>query len=88
MTKKLTGFLHPADAIVPCKACGAVEGEPCRSSPKDVLKPGFVHFGRRLQRLLLSAKGRADEREKFEAKAVSMLREHLAKNPVPKRGKS
>jgi hypothetical protein len=24
----LAGFFHPADAIVPCKRCGAVEGVP------------------------------------------------------------
>jgi hypothetical protein len=76
----LSGFLHPADAIVPCKRCGAVEGEPCRSLPKDKdkLKPGFVHFGRRMRRLLLTAAARGDERERFERDAVKMLRQYLA----------
>jgi hypothetical protein len=77
----LSGFLHPADAIVPCKTCGVVEGEPCKPLPKDKdqLKPGFVHFGRRVQRLLLTANARgAGQREQFEEKAVKMLREHLA----------
>jgi len=79
-TDPLSGFLHPADAIVPCKTCGVVEGEPCKPLPKDKdqLKPGFVHFGRRVQRLLLTAKARGNEREQFEEKAVKMLREHLA----------
>ena len=71
----LAGFLYPADAIIPCKACGAVEGEPC----KGKLKPGFVHMGRRLKRLLLTVKARSNsERERFEAEAVKMLRTYLA----------
>ena len=79
----LAGFLHPADAIVPCKTCGAVEGVPCRSvaKDKDRLKPGFVHFSRRLRRVMLSAGGalrQREKREKFEAEAVKMLREYLA----------
>ena len=44
----LAGFFHPADAIVPCKRCGAVEGVPCRplsDTEKGTLKPGFVHLG-------------------------------------------
>lgn len=75
----LAGFLYSADAIVPCKACGAVDGEPC----KGKLKPGFVHIGRRLRRLLLTAKARSNsERERFEAEAVKMLRGHLAARRV------
>ena len=76
----LAGFLSPADAIVPCKQCGVAEGVPCRPLPKDKdkLKSGFVHFGRRIQRLLLTAAARGDERERFETEAVRMLREHLA----------
>ena len=75
----LAGFLYPADAIIPCKACGAVDGEPC----KGKLKPGFVHIGRRLRRLLLTAKARSNsERERFEAEAVKMLRGHLAARRV------
>jgi hypothetical protein len=76
----LAGFLHPADAIVPCKTCGAAEGVPCKSIAKDKerLKPGFVHFGRRLQRFLLTGAARSDERERFEEAAVKMLRQYLA----------
>jgi hypothetical protein len=76
----LAGFLHPADAIVPCKICGAVEGVPCRSvaKDKDRLEPGFVHFSRQLRRVMLSAGGALRQREKFEAEAVKMLREYLA----------
>lgn len=76
----LAGFLHPADAIVPCKACGAAEGVPCKSIAKDRerLKPGFVHFGRRLRRFLLTGAARGDQRKRFEDEAVKMLRKWLA----------
>jgi hypothetical protein len=77
----LAGFLHPADAIVPCSACGAAEGVPCRSvaKDKDRLKPGFVHFGRRLRRFLLTGGARsAEQRKRFEAEAIKMLRRWLA----------
>ena len=77
----LAGFLQPADAIVLCKTCGAAEGEPCRpvlEKEKETLKPGFVHFGRRVSRFLLTAKARGGERERFEAEAVKMLRTYLA----------
>jgi hypothetical protein len=75
----LAGFLHPADAIVPCRSCGATEGIPCKSiaKDKDRLKPGFVHFSRRLQRFLFTAAAPA-KRKQFEAAAVKMLRAWLA----------
>lgn len=78
----LAGFLDPADAIVPCKGCGASEGQPCRFTkqrPHDLdfyPQPGAVHFGRRLRRLLLTA-ARPHLREEFEKKAVEMLRDFL-----------
>jgi hypothetical protein len=37
----MKGFLVAADAIVPCKACGAAEGVPCKG-----LKRNYVHIGR------------------------------------------
>ena len=76
----LAGFRHPADAIVPCSACGATEGVPCKSiaKDKDRLKPGFVHFGRRLRRFLLTGAARGDQRKRFEDEAVKMLRKWLA----------
>jgi hypothetical protein len=75
----LSGFLYPADAIVPCKVCGVAEGIPCRTIRKDKvkLKPGFVHFGRRVSRLLLTAKA-PHERDRLEDEAVKLLREYLA----------
>lgn len=76
----MKGFVDPADAIVPCKRCGAVEGEPCRTlaTAKKVekLKKGFVHISRRIARLLLTAR-RPDLREGFERDAVKLLKEHL-----------
>ncbi len=77
----LAGFLHPADAIVPCSVCGATEGIPCRSvaKDKDRLKPGFVHFGRRVRRFLLTGGARSvEQRKQFEDEAVKMLCEYLA----------
>jgi hypothetical protein len=71
--KGIPGFLVAADAIVPCKACGAEEGEPCKG---DELEAGFVHFGRRLRRLLLTARA-PEKRDAFEAQAVEMLREYM-----------
>lgn len=87
----LAGFLDPADAIVPC-ACGAKEGEPCIFDPGAILtrargrgrvtegpmlvRPGTVHFSRRMKRLLLTA-AKPHLREEFEAKAVAMLRDYL-----------
>jgi hypothetical protein len=65
------GFLIAADAIVPCKACGVPDGVPCTG-----LKDGQVHFGRRLSRLLLTARA-PEKRDEFEAKAVAMLRKHM-----------
>jgi hypothetical protein len=70
----IPGFLTAADAIVACKACGAEEGQPC--TPGDELKPGFVHFARRIKRLLLTAK-RPDKRGAFEAEAVKLLQDHM-----------
>jgi len=69
----LAGFVDPADAIVACRGCGAAEGVPCRGKG---LKPGFVHFGRRVRRLLLTAKA-PERRARLEAKALRMLRAHL-----------
>ena len=75
---EIPGFLIAADAIVPC-ACGAVEGEPCVTTAKDKkpLKPGHVHIGRRVRRLLLTARCAPGERERLEAEAVTMLIEAL-----------
>jgi hypothetical protein len=92
---RIKGFLDPADAIVPCKTCGAVEGEPCRlmatvSQRRKIataglklkpLKKGIVHFSRRLSRLLLTAR-RPDLRESLEREAVKMLKEHLKEKRV------
>ena len=75
----MKGFFVAADAIVPCKVCGAVEGEPCAPCEGDELKRGYVHFSRCLSRLLLTAKARPGEKEIFERKALKMLREHLKK---------
>ena len=77
--KTIPGFLHAADAIVPCKACGAREGQPCVPQDKDLgrLKPGYVHFGRRLSRLLLTRE-RWWERDKLEEELVDLLAKELA----------
>lgn len=87
--KGLVGFRVAADAIVPCAACGAVEGVPCKTVPRDKvpLKLGQVHFGRRVRRLLLTARARGKERERLEAEAVEMLREHLAEQRRRRRPK-
>ncbi len=78
---KIPGFLVAADAIVPCRACGAAEGEPCRPLRKRgkfvKLAPGAVHIGRRLHRLLLTARASAAERALLEEAAARMLAEHL-----------
>ena len=78
MSAKIPGFLHEADAIVPC-SCGAVEGEPCKPDDRRGWEPGTVHFGRRLRRLMLTGKATEEQREKFEREAVAMLREELRK---------
>lgn len=67
----MKGFKVAADAIVPCKACGSVEGVPCVGND---LKRGQVHFGRRLSRLLLTD---PEKRAAFERKALAMLHEEL-----------
>jgi hypothetical protein len=70
----IKGFLTAADAIVVCKVCGAKEGVPCEGSNKGAeLKPGYVHFGRRVKRLLLTARATQAQRTAFEKKAVKML---------------
>lgn len=78
-TPKIPGFLIAADAIVPCARCGATEGAPCTTMAKDKepLKPGHVHLGRRVRRLLLTARCTPDQRERLEAEVVSMLIEEL-----------
>lgn len=82
-TKKLdplSGFLNPSDAIVACGTCGSQEGVPCKPTSRDAkrLNPRSVHIGRRIRRLLLSASMTLNERIKFEASIVKMLREHLS----------
>jgi len=84
---KVNGFLIAADAIVPCGFCGAVEGEPCREvGKKDLgrLKPGFVHIGRRVKRLMLTARD-VSKRDALEERAVSELKEWLREHPLPKK---
>lgn len=77
---KLRGFLDPADAIVVCKTCGSVEGQPCKlDPPKKGRKPfrkGTVHISRRISRLLLTARN-PSLRESFEREAVKLLKEYL-----------
>jgi hypothetical protein len=69
----MKGFLVAADAIVPCKTCGAAEGVPCKG-----LKRNYVHIGRRISRLLLSAGSpHPEKRAEFEAAAVKELQKYL-----------
>lgn len=82
-TKKLdplSGFLDPADAIVACGTCGSQEGIPCKPTSRDLkrLKPGYVHIGRRIRRMLLTASLPYVKRASLEASVVKMLREHLS----------
>jgi hypothetical protein len=72
----MKGFIVAADAIVPCKECGATEGVPCKPLKGEELKAGYVHFGRRVARLLLSA-GNPAKRAAFEAAALKELRAYL-----------
>lgn len=73
----LKGFLFVADAIVPCKVCGAPEGVPCEEfGDNKKLRRGAVHFNRRLARLLLTATAPM-KREALEAAAVKELRKYL-----------
>lgn len=75
----LSGFLNPADAIVACSTCGSPEGVPCKPTSRDPnLKPRYIHIGRRIRRLLLTASMTNEDRMKLEASVVKMLREHLA----------
>jgi hypothetical protein len=85
----LLGFRVAADAIVPCKLCGAAEGAPCVTMPKDKapLGLGVVHFARRVRRLLLTAGAAPEKRARLEAEAVKMLREHLVGRSAARRGK-
>ena len=80
--RKIAGFAVEADALVPCGVCGAREGKPCKSTQNDkrrkvLLKPGIVHFGRRVKRLLLTARAAPGERERVEAELLKVLRAEL-----------
>ena len=78
-TRAVRGFAVAADSIVCCphKGCAATEGAPCHKVRGEQLPPGAVHLGRRLRRLLLTAKANPEERAAFERDAVSMLLAHL-----------
>jgi hypothetical protein len=78
MSVHIEGFLHAADAIVECRACGATYGEPCKPQPKDKgkLLPGYVHIGRRVKRLMLTAR-RWWERDKIENELTELLAKEL-----------
>jgi len=67
---KIKGFIVEEDAIVPCH-CGAKEGQPCKPSAKEKDKwiYGYSHIGRRVRRLLLTAKD-PTKREAFEKAAL------------------
>jgi hypothetical protein len=69
----IPGFAVAADAIVKCGACGAAAGVPCKK-----LGGGKVHIGRRVKRLLLTAKATREEREVIEEELLELLREELA----------
>lgn len=84
----MKGFIIEADAIVPCKVCGAIEGETCRSVKGHRVGAGQVHFGRRVSRLLLTAKATAASRQAFEARALVELRKWLREHPLKKRSSS
>ncbi len=88
MSGGIPGFLIAADAIVACRGCGAAVGRPCFDTPRTLrgksgkrqrepLRPGHVHFSRRILRLLMTGSATADEREKIEGELVELLREDL-----------
>jgi hypothetical protein len=73
----MNGFAVAADAIVACGVCGAKEGKPCKPVKKDRGKPwrlGTVHIGRRIKRLLLTAKATPEERAKIEKALIATLK--------------
>lgn len=74
---RLRGFIVAVDAIVPCKVCGARIGERCVTTDRDKkkLRYGYVHFGRRLDRLLLTAGAPRREREKIERGLLDLVKE-------------
>lgn len=79
----IPGFLDPADAIVRCRACGAIEGEPCKG-----LAGGFVHFQRRIARLLATARAPAHERKSLEEQCIALVEEELRRRrKTPRRGR-
>lgn len=46
---------HEFDVRYPCGVCGADSGESCKAVKKltpDMVRAGYVHFGRRVRRLL------------------------------------
>jgi hypothetical protein len=92
----IPGFLIAADAITACRACGAAVGKPCfdtertlrkKSKERPPLKPGCVHFSRRIARLLMTGSATAAERERIESELVDLLREDLKRAAWARRGR-
>lgn len=62
------------DLIIDCKVCGAPKGTACKPTARDKKwTPGWSHFGRRMKRLLLTAKGTSEERRRFEQAEIGRL---------------